>query len=45
MAAAEGAMSVVISAAIEEEIAQLEDAERAEFLEATWGSRSRASTA
>ncbi len=33
MAEAEGAASVVISAAIEEEIAQLEDAERAEFLE------------
>jgi GTP-binding protein YchF len=33
-AAAEGAASVVISAAIEEEIAQLSDAERAEFLEA-----------
>jgi len=32
-AAAEGAASVVISAAIEEEIAQLEDDERAEFLE------------
>ncbi len=32
MAAAEGAGCVVISAAIEEEIAQLEDAERAEFL-------------
>ncbi|MEO0622092.1 MAG: redox-regulated ATPase YchF [Pseudomonadota bacterium] len=32
MAAAEGAAYVVISAAIEEEIAQLEDAERAEFL-------------
>ncbi|MEL6679052.1 MAG: redox-regulated ATPase YchF [Pseudomonadota bacterium] len=32
MAAAQGAVSVVISAAIEEEIAQLEDAERAEFL-------------
>ncbi len=32
-AAAEGAGCVVISAAIEEEIAQLEDAERAEFLE------------
>ncbi|MEO1292527.1 MAG: redox-regulated ATPase YchF, partial [Pseudomonadota bacterium] len=31
-AAAEGAASVVISAAIEEEIAQLEDEERAEFL-------------
>ena len=34
LAAAEGAGCVVISAAIEEEIAQLEDAERAEFLEA-----------
>ena len=33
MAEAEGAASVVISAAIEEEIAQLEDAERTEFLE------------
>ena len=33
-AAAEGAGSVVISAAIEEEIAQLDDAERAEYLEA-----------
>ncbi len=33
MAAAQGAGSVVISAAIEEEIAQLDDAERAEFLE------------
>ena len=33
-AAAEGAGCVVISAAIEEEIAQLEDAERAEFLAA-----------
>jgi GTP-binding protein YchF len=33
MAAAQGAASVVISAAIEEEIAQLDDAERAEFLE------------
>ncbi len=32
MAAAEGAGCVVISAAIEEEIAQLDDAERAEFL-------------
>jgi GTP-binding protein YchF len=32
-AAAEGAGCVVISAAIEEEIAQLDDAERAEFLE------------
>ena len=32
MAAREGAASVVISAAIEEEIAQLDDAERAEFL-------------
>ncbi|MEM7507149.1 MAG: redox-regulated ATPase YchF [Pseudomonadota bacterium] len=32
MAEAEGAAHVVISAAIEEEIAQLEDAERAEFL-------------
>jgi GTP-binding protein YchF len=32
MGAAQGAMSVVISAAIEEEIAQLEDDERAEFL-------------
>ncbi len=34
MAAASGAGHVVISAAIEEEIAQLDDAERAEFLEA-----------
>lgn len=34
MAAASGAGSVVISAAIEEEIAQLDDAERAEFLTA-----------
>mgnify|MGYP000032278118 CR=1 FL=1 len=34
MAAREGAAAVVISAAIEEEIAQLEAAERAEFLEA-----------
>jgi len=34
MAAREGAASVVISAAIEEEIAQLDDAERAEFLAA-----------
>jgi GTP-binding protein YchF len=34
MAAAEGSGSVVISAAIEEEVAQLDDAERAEFLEA-----------
>ena len=34
LAAAEGAGCVVISAAIEEAIAQLEDAERAEFLEA-----------
>ncbi|MFO1207947.1 MAG: redox-regulated ATPase YchF [Amaricoccus sp.] len=34
LAAAEGAGCVVISAAIEEEIAQLDDAERAEFLEA-----------
>jgi GTP-binding protein YchF len=33
MAAATGAASVVISAAIEEEIAQLDDAERDEFLE------------
>ncbi len=33
MAAAQGAASVVISAAIEEEIAQLDDAEREEFLE------------
>ena len=33
-AAAQGAGCVVISAAIEEEIAQLDDAERAEFLEA-----------
>ena len=33
LAAAEGAGCVVISAAIEEEIAQLDDAERAEFLE------------
>ena len=33
MAAEQGAASVVISAAIEEEIAQLDDAERAEFLE------------
>lgn len=33
LAAAEGAASVVISAAIEEEIAQLPDADRAEFLE------------
>ncbi len=33
MAAAQGAASVVISAAIEEEISQLDDAERAEFLE------------
>ncbi|TVQ55797.1 MAG: redox-regulated ATPase YchF [Rhodobacteraceae bacterium] len=33
-AAAEGAASVVISAAIEEEVAQLADAERAEFLDA-----------
>mgnify|MGYP000954254085 CR=1 FL=1 len=33
MAAAEGAGCVVISAAIEEEIAQLDDAERVEFLE------------
>ena len=32
MAAEQGAASVVISAAIEEEIAQLDDAERAEFL-------------
>ena len=32
MAAAQGAVSVVISAAIEEEIAQLDDAERDEFL-------------
>jgi GTP-binding protein YchF len=32
MAAREGAAAVVISAAIEEEIAQLDDAERAEFL-------------
>ena len=32
MAGAEGAASVVISAAIEEEIAQLDDADRAEFL-------------
>ncbi len=32
MAKAQGALHVVISAAIEEEIAQLEDAERAEFL-------------
>ena len=32
MAARQGAASVVISAAIEEEIAQLDDAERAEFL-------------
>jgi GTP-binding protein YchF len=32
MAAEQGAISVVISAAIEEEIAQLEDEERAEFL-------------
>jgi len=34
LAAAEGAGCVVISAAIEEELAQLEDAERAEYLEA-----------
>jgi GTP-binding protein YchF len=34
LAAAEGSGSVVISAAIEEELAQLEDAERAEYLEA-----------
>ncbi len=34
LAAAEGAAAVVISAAIEEEIAQLPDGERAEFLEA-----------
>ena len=34
MAAAEGSGAVVISAAIEEEVAQLDDAERAEFLEA-----------
>lgn len=34
MAAAEGSGCVVISAAIEEELAQLEDAERAEYLEA-----------
>ena len=34
LAAAEGAGCVVISAAIEEEIAQLDDAERAEYLEA-----------
>jgi GTP-binding protein YchF len=34
MAAAEGSGSVVISAAIEEEVAQLDDAERAEFLDA-----------
>ena len=34
LAAGEGAGCVVISAAIEEEIAQLDDAERAEFLEA-----------
>jgi len=34
LAAAEGAGCVVISAAIEEEVAQLDDAERAEFLEA-----------
>ncbi|TPE50449.1 redox-regulated ATPase YchF [Amaricoccus solimangrovi] len=33
MAAEQGAASVVISAAIEEEIAQLDDAERADFLE------------
>ncbi|HSF96096.1 MAG TPA: redox-regulated ATPase YchF [Thermohalobaculum sp.] len=33
MAAEQGAASVVISAAIEEEIAQLDDTERAEFLE------------
>ncbi|MEM9271087.1 MAG: redox-regulated ATPase YchF, partial [Pseudomonadota bacterium] len=33
MAAKDGAASVVISAAIEEEIAQLDEAERAEFLE------------
>ncbi len=33
MAAQEGSASVVISAAIEEEIAQLDDTERAEFLE------------
>ncbi|HVL20974.1 MAG TPA: redox-regulated ATPase YchF [Amaricoccus sp.] len=33
MAAAEGSGCVVISAAIEEELAQLDDAERAEFLE------------
>ncbi len=33
MAAAQGAASVVISAAIEEEISQLDDAERSEFLE------------
>lgn len=32
MAAEQGAMSVIISAAIEEEIAQLEDEERSEFL-------------
>ena len=34
MAAAEGAGCVVISAAIEEELARLDDAERAEYLEA-----------
>ena len=34
LAAAEGSGSVVISAAIEEELAQLDDAERAEYLEA-----------
>ena len=34
MAAAEGSGCVVISASIEEELAQLEDAERAEYLEA-----------
>ncbi len=34
LAAAEGAGCVVISAAIEEEVAQLDDAERAEYLEA-----------
>ncbi len=33
MAAAQGAETVIISAAIEEELAQLEDAERAEYLE------------
>ena len=39
----EGAGCVVISAAIEEEIAQLDDAERAEYLE-RWGCRRPGST-